>query len=144
MGLHSVMGGKGTIGAEVVRHLAAAGRQVRVVQRHPGPLAGAVATASADVFDLDGPTRAVEGSEVVHLLLRMVGLVDGAGRGLLERSYPFEQDDRFDSSEIARAGGLTATPMRQGLAEHLRFLGHALAAEAPLPAGGLGRPGTSR
>ncbi|MFO0074267.1 MAG: NAD-dependent epimerase/dehydratase family protein, partial [Gemmatimonas sp.] len=69
MGLHSVIGGNGTIGAEAVRHLAAAGCQVRVVQRHPKPIAGAVATASADIFDLDGLTRAVEGSDVVYLII---------------------------------------------------------------------------
>jgi nucleoside-diphosphate-sugar epimerase len=320
MGFHSVIGGNGTIGAVAVRHLAAAGCEVRIVQRHPRPIEGAVATASADVFDLDGLTRAVEGSDVVYLilglpydakvwlegfpravshaveaarrvgarlvyfdnvymygpvqgvmtedtpdnptthkglararaarvlmdavekgairgliarsadfygdyrpfdqvkaiaeklvkgqraqlllrddrvhsltyipdagravaalgqqadafdaiwhmptdpnaltgaqlvesigallgkearltvlpklLLRMVGLFDGTVRGLLEMSYQFEKDYRVDSSKIARAYGLTATPMRQGLAEHLRFLGHALAADAHPPAGG--------
>ena len=328
MGFHSVIGGNGTIGAVAVRHLAAAGRQVRVVQRHPTPIAGVVETASADIFDLEGLTRAIEGSEVVYLiiglpydaktwldgfpravshaveaarrvgarlvyfdnvymygpvrgamtedtpdnpttqkglararaarvlmdavekgairgliarsadfygdyrpfdqvkaiaeklikgrkaqlllsadkahsltyipdagravaalgqqadafdaiwhmptdpdaltgaqlvaligallgkdarhtvlpkpLLRMVGLFDGTVRGLLEMSYQFEQDYRVDSSKIARAYGFTATPMRQGLAEHLRFLGYALAADAHLPAGGLSRAGTSR
>ncbi|MFN8820774.1 MAG: NAD-dependent epimerase/dehydratase family protein, partial [Betaproteobacteria bacterium] len=78
------------------------------------------------------------------LLLRMVGLFDGTVRGLLEMSYQFEQDYRVDSSKIARAYGLTATPMRQGLAEHLKFLGYALAAGAHLPAGSPSRAGTSR
>lgn len=328
MGFHSVIGGNGTIGAVAVRHLAAAGCEVRIVQRHPRTIEGAVATASADVFDLDGLTKAVEGSDVVYLilglpydakvwlegfpravshaveaarrvgarlvyfdnvymygpvegvmtedtpdnpttqkglararaarvlmeavekgairgliarsadfygdyrpfdqvkaiaeklvkgqkaqlllrddkvhsltyipdagravaalgrqadafdaiwhmptdpnaltgaqlvesigallgkearvtvlpklLLRMVGLFDGTVRGLLEMSYQFEQDYRVDSSKIARAYGLTATPMRQGLAEHLRFLGHALAADAHPPAGGLSSAGVSR
>jgi len=327
MGLHSVIGGNGTIGAEAVRHLAAAGCQVRVVQRHPKPIAGAVATASADIFDLDGLTRAVEGSDVVYLiiglpydaktwlegfpravshaveaarrvgarlvyfdnvymygpvrglmteetpdqpttqkglararaarvlmeavekgairgliarsadfygdyrpfdqvkaiadklvkgqkaqllfrddkvhsltyipdagravaalgqradafdtiwhmptdpnaltgsqlvaligallgkearhtalpklLLQVVGLFNGTLRGLLEMSYQFEQDYRFDSAKIARAYGLTATPMRQGLAEHLRFLGHVLAADAHPPIDGVSSVGTS-
>jgi hypothetical protein len=74
----------------------------------------------------------------------MVGLFDGTLRGLLEMSYQFEQDYRLDSSKIARAYGLTATPMRQGLAEHLRFLGYALSADAHQPGGGLGSTGTSR
>ena len=327
MGLHSVIGGNGTIGAEAVRHLAAAGCQVRVVQRHPKPIAGAVATASADIFDLDGLTRAVEGSDVVYLiiglpydaktwlegfpravshaveaarrvgarlvyfdnvymygpvrglmteetpdhpttqkglararaarvlmeavekgairgliarsadfygdyrpfdqvkaiadklvkgqkaqllfrddkvhsltyipdagravaalgqradafdtiwhmptdpnaltgaqlvaligallgkearhtalpklLLQVVGLFNGTLRGLLEMSYQFEQDYRVESSKIARAYGLTATPMRQGLAEHLRFLGHVLAADAHPPIDGVSSVGTS-
>jgi nucleoside-diphosphate-sugar epimerase len=328
MGFHSVIGGNGTIGAVAVRHLAAAGCEVRIVQRHPRPIEGAVATASADVFDLDGLTKAVEGSDVVYLilglpydakvwlegfpravshaveaarrvgarlvyfdnvymygpvagvmtedtpdnpttqkglararaarvlmeavekgairgliarsadfygdyrpfdqvkaiaeklvkgqkaqlllrddnvhsltyipdagravaalgqqadafdaiwhmptdpnaltgaqlvesigallgkearvtvlpklLLRMVGLFDGTVRGLLEMSYQFEQDYRVDSSKIARAYGLTATPMRQGLAEHLGFLGHSLAADAHPPAGGPNSAGVSR
>lgn len=319
MGFHSIIGGNGTIGMEAVRHLAQAGCQVRVVQRHPKPLAGATATVSADVFDLDGLTKAVEGSEVVYLviglpydaktwlegfplavsnaveasrrvgarlvyfdnvymygpvrgvmteetpdhpstqkglararaarvlmdavekgtirgliarsadfygnylpfdqvkaiagklakgqraqlllsadmvhsltyipdagravaalgqradafdaiwhmptdpnpltgrqlveligsllgkesrhivlpklLLQMVGLFDGTVRGLLEMSYQFEQDYRFDSAKIARAYGLTATPMQQGLAEHLKVLGHALATETNSLAG---------
>jgi nucleoside-diphosphate-sugar epimerase len=75
MGFHSVIGGNGTIGAETVRHLAAAGCEVRVVQRHPRPIAGAVATASADIFELDGLTRAVEGSDGAYLI---VGLPDRA------------------------------------------------------------------
>ncbi|MFN8735079.1 MAG: NAD-dependent epimerase/dehydratase family protein [Betaproteobacteria bacterium] len=328
MGVHSVVGGNGTIGAVAVRHLAAAGCEVRIVQRHPRLIEGAVATASADVLDLDGLTKAVEGSDVIYLilglpydakvwlegfpravshaveaarrvgarlvyfdnvymygpvqgvmtedtpdnpttqkglararaarvlmeavekgairgliarsadfygdyrpfdqvkamakklmkgqkaqlllrddrvhsltyipdagravaalgqqadafdaiwhmptdpnaltgaqlvaligallgkdarhtvlpklLLRMVGLFDGTVRGLLEMSYQFEQDYRVDSSKIARAYGLTATPMRQGLAEHLKFLGYALAAGAHLPAGSPSRAGTSR
>jgi nucleoside-diphosphate-sugar epimerase len=327
MGVHSVVGGNGTIGAVAVRHLAAAGCEVRIVQRHPRLIEGAVATASADVLDLDGLTKAVEGSDVIYLilglpydakvwlegfpravshaveaarrvgarlvyfdnvymygpvqgvmtedtpdnpttqkglararaarvlmeavekgairgliarsadfygdyrpfdqvkamakklvkgqkaqlllrddrvhsltyipdagravaalgqqadafdaiwhmptdpnaltgaqlvaligallgkdarhtvlpklLLRMVGLFDGTVRGLLEMSYQFEQDYRVDSSKIARAYGLTATPMRQGLAEHLKFLGYALAAGAHLPAGSPSRAGTS-
>jgi nucleoside-diphosphate-sugar epimerase len=90
---------------------------------------------------------ALLGKEARHtalpkLLLRMVGLFDGTVRGLLEMSYQFEQDDRLDSSKIARAYGLTATPMRQGLAEHLRFLGHALAVDDHPPAGGLRSPRT--
>lgn len=312
MSIHSIIGGNGTIGQETVRHLATAGCQVRIIQRNPRPVAGVDATATADVFDLDGLTRAVEGSEVIYLiiglpydaktwlegfpravsnaveaarrvgarlvyfdnvymygpvrgvmteetpdnpttqkglararaarvlmdavekgtirgliarsadfygnyrpfdqvkniaerldtgrkaqlllsadkvhsltyipdagravaelgqradafdtiwhmptdpnaltgaqlvaligalmgkdaqytvlpklLLKTVGLFDGTVRGLLEMSYQFEQDYRFDSSKIARAYGLTATPMRQGLAEHLTFLGHTLVA----------------
>lgn len=326
MSVHSVIGGNGTIGAVAVRHLAAGGCEVRIVQRHPRLIEGAVATASADVFDLDGLTKAVEGSDVMYLilglpydakvwlegfpravshaveaarrvgarlvyfdnvymygpvqgvmtedtpdnpttqkglararaarvlmeavekgairgliarsadfygdyrpfdqvkaiaeklekgrkaqlllradkvhsltyipdagravavlgqqadafdaiwhmptdpnaltgaqlveligallgkearhtvlpklLLRMVGLFDGTVRGLLEMSYQFEQDYRVDSSKITQAYGLTATPMRQGLAEHLRFLGYALAADAHQPGGGLGSMGT--
>ena len=63
MGVHSVVGGNGTIGAVAVRHLAAAACEVRIVQRHPRLIEGAVATASADVLDLDGLTKAVEGSD---------------------------------------------------------------------------------
>jgi nucleoside-diphosphate-sugar epimerase len=313
--VHSVIGGNGTIGEETVRHLMAAGCNVRVVQRHPRPIAGSVATASADVFDLDGLTRAVEGSDVVYLIiglpydskiwlegfpravsnaveaarrvgarlvyfdnvymygpvsgimteqtpehpttqkgiararaarllmdavgkgtirgliarsadfygnyrpfdmvkdiagklakgrkaqlllsddkvhsltyipdagravaalgqrqdafndiwhmptdpdaltgaelveliatllgkdarhtvvpkimLRMAGLFNVNARGLLEMSYQLEQDYRFDSSKIARAFAITATPMRQGLAAHLTFLGHALSDREP-------------
>ena len=69
MSVHSVIGGNGTIGAVAVRHLAAAGCEVRIVQRHPRLIEGAVATASADVFDLDGLTKAVEGSDVMYLIL---------------------------------------------------------------------------
>ncbi|MFN9265020.1 MAG: NAD-dependent epimerase/dehydratase family protein [Acidobacteriota bacterium] len=320
MGFHTVIGGNGTIGEEAVRHLVAAGCPVRIVQRHPQPIAGVVAMGSADVFDLDGLTRAIEGSDVVYLLiglpynaktwlagfplavsnaveaarrvgarvvyfdnvymygpvrgpmtektphqpttrkglararaaqvlmdavergsirgliarsadfygnyrpfdqvkqiagrlasgqkaqlllsdqkvhsltyipdagravaalgqqpdafndvwhmptdpnaltgaqvveligtllgkearymvlpkllLRLAGLFDSNTRSLLEMSYQFEQDYLFDSSKIARAYGLTATPMRQGLAEHLRFLGHALAEDTNRPAVG--------
>ncbi|MFN8941030.1 MAG: NAD-dependent epimerase/dehydratase family protein, partial [Acidobacteriota bacterium] len=69
MSVHSIIGGNGTIGEETVHHLAAAGCQVRIVQRNPRLIPGAVATASADVFDLDGLTRAIEGSEVVYLII---------------------------------------------------------------------------
>ncbi len=69
MEVHSVIGGNGTIGQETVRQLVAAGCKVRVVQRHPAPVTESVATASADVFDLDGLTRAVEGSDVIYLII---------------------------------------------------------------------------
>jgi hypothetical protein len=51
-------------------------------------------------------------------------------------SYQFEQDYRFDSSKIARAFGIRATPMRQGLAEHLTFLGLSRTDPASGPHGG--------
>ena len=68
---------------------------------------------------------------VPKIMLRMAGLFNRNVRGLLEMSYQFEQDYRFDSSKIARAFAITATPMRQGLAAHLAFLGHALADKEP-------------
>ncbi|MFN6112595.1 MAG: NAD-dependent dehydratase, partial [Bacteroidota bacterium] len=52
-----------------MRHLAAAGCQVRIIERNPRPVAGVDATAAADVFDLDGLTRSVEGSEVIYLII---------------------------------------------------------------------------
>jgi hypothetical protein len=51
-------------------------------------------------------------------------------------SYQFEQDYHFDSSKIGRSYGLTATPMRQGFAKHMKFLGHALAGDTSRPAVG--------
>jgi nucleoside-diphosphate-sugar epimerase len=103
------------------------------------------ALTGAQLVDLIGALLGKEARHTVlpKLLLRMVGLFDGTLRGLLEMSYQFEQDYRLDSSKIARAYGLTATPMRQGLAQHLRFLGHALAPADHPPAGGLSSPGTS-
>ena len=104
------------------------------------------ALTGAQLVELIGVLLGKEARHTVlpKLLLRMVGLFDGTVRGLLEMSYQFEQDYRVDSSKIARAYGLTATPMRQGLAEHLKFLGYALAAGAHLPAGSPSRAGTSR
>ncbi|MFO0072054.1 MAG: hypothetical protein ACK55A_08190, partial [Gemmatimonas sp.] len=103
------------------------------------------ALTGAQLVDLIGTLLGKEARLTVlpKLLLRMVGLFDGTVRGLLEMSYQFEQDYRFDSAKIARAYGLTATPLRQGLAEHLRFLGHVLAADAHPPIDGVSSVGTS-
>ncbi|ARU42923.1 hypothetical protein CCB81_01655 [Armatimonadetes bacterium Uphvl-Ar2] len=46
-----------------------------------------------------------------------------------------------DSSMIARAYGIAATPKRHTLADHLTFLGHAQAANAIPPACSLSAPG---
>jgi nucleoside-diphosphate-sugar epimerase len=102
------------------------------------------ALTGAELVELIGVLLGKEARHTVlpKFLLRMVGLFDGTVRGLLEMSYQFKQDYRLDSSKIARAYGLTATPMRQGLAEHLRFLGHALAPADHPSAGGLSSPRT--
>ncbi len=165
MGFHSVIGGNGTIGAETVRHLAAAGCEVRVVQRHPRPI--------ADSFDLDGPTRAVEGSDGAYLIVglpdrakiwlegfpRAVSHAVEAARRVGARLVELDHVDMYgpvlgamteqhpDNPTTpkglarARASWPSATSMRQGLARHLRFLGHALAMDDHRPAAG---PSSSR
>jgi uncharacterized protein YbjT (DUF2867 family) len=63
-----VTGGTGTLGGLVVPLLRAAGRDVRVLSRHPRESSAGVEHVAADLLTGDGVERAVAGTEVVlHL-----------------------------------------------------------------------------
>jgi nucleoside-diphosphate-sugar epimerase len=67
--MHTLLGAGGTIGTELVRELAQARQQVRLVGRNPELVNGATEVIPADISDLDQTIRAVAGSTVVHLLV---------------------------------------------------------------------------
>ncbi len=63
-----VTGGTGTLGGLVVPLLRAAGRDVRVLSRHPRESSAGVEHVAADLLTGDGVERAVAGAEIVlHL-----------------------------------------------------------------------------
>lgn len=63
----TILGAGGSIADELVSLLAAKGIPLRLVSRHPRPLAGAE-LHPADLTDREQTVRAVAGSKVVHLL----------------------------------------------------------------------------
>lgn len=67
--MNTILGAGGAIAEALVGELAAAGKPVRLVSRHPTLLAGATETLAADVSDPDQTNRAVWGTEVVYLLV---------------------------------------------------------------------------
>lgn len=67
--MHTILGAGGVIGTELVRELAQARQQVRLVGRNPELVNGAAEVIPADISDLDQTIRAVAGSTVVHLLV---------------------------------------------------------------------------
>jgi nucleoside-diphosphate-sugar epimerase len=67
--MQTILGAGGAIGTELVRELAQARQQVRLVGRNPKPVPGATETVSADISDLDQTIRAVSGSSVVYLVI---------------------------------------------------------------------------
>jgi nucleoside-diphosphate-sugar epimerase len=67
--MQTILGAGGAIGTELVRELAHARQPVRLVGRHPKPVPGARAVASADISNLDQTVSAVSGSTVVYLLV---------------------------------------------------------------------------
>ena len=119
MSVHSVIGGNGTIGAVAVRHLAAAGCEVRIVQRHPRLIEGAVATASADVFDLDGLTKAVEGSDVIYLILGAVMEHYQSGEPVMEGAAQtgHQRHDGPDGDIVRQIMELLDTRVRPAVAQ---------------------------
>lgn len=60
-----VTGGTGTLGREVVARLAAAGRRVRVLSRHPPAEAGGVDYVAGDLSTGEGVAAAVAGAAVI-------------------------------------------------------------------------------
>ncbi len=67
MGLTTILGAGGTIANGLAKILAAEGRPLRLVARNPKPMSGAE-TVAADLADPDQTVRAVEGSDIVHLV----------------------------------------------------------------------------
>lgn len=65
--MHTILGAGGAIGNELAKELLQAGRRVRLVSRHPKPVAGAAESVSADLSNVDEVTQAAAGSSVVYL-----------------------------------------------------------------------------
>jgi nucleoside-diphosphate-sugar epimerase len=68
MKLHTILGANGTIATELIPVLRAHNEQIRLVSRSPKEVEGAE-TRSADVLDYNQVLKAVQGSEVVYLLI---------------------------------------------------------------------------
>ena len=66
--LHTILGAGGTIASELLPVLLAQGERVRLVSRHPTPVAG-VETQAADFLDAEQTRQAVAGSAIVYLLV---------------------------------------------------------------------------
>ncbi|WP_341835992.1 NAD-dependent epimerase/dehydratase family protein [Chitinophaga pollutisoli] len=82
MALHTLLGANGTIANALLPVLQSAGHQVRLVSRNPQPVEG-VESIAADVLHHDQVLRAVQGSDVVYLL---VGIQYNAA--IWERDWP--------------------------------------------------------
>lgn len=68
MATHTILGAGGTIGNLLCDELLQHGHTVRLVSRNPKPVAGAT-TMSADMTDASQVLQAVQGSDVVYLLV---------------------------------------------------------------------------
>ncbi len=68
MAQHTILGATGTIAQQLIPVLQANHEQIRLVSRSPKAVAGTEAVA-ADVLDYDQVRKAVDGSDVVYLLI---------------------------------------------------------------------------
>lgn len=68
MALHTLLGANGTIATELLPILLQNNQQVRLVSRNPKAVAG-TETVKADVLDYQQVLRAVQGSDLVYLLV---------------------------------------------------------------------------
>lgn len=68
MKLHTILGANGTITTQLLPVLQQHGENIRLVSRHPKPVAG-VETRSADFLDAEKTRLAVDGSAIVYLLV---------------------------------------------------------------------------
>lgn len=68
MALHTILGANGTIATELVPIILADNQQLRLVSRNPKPIKGAE-TMAADVLDYNQVLKAVQGSDIVYLLV---------------------------------------------------------------------------
>src|SRR5690349_17732549 len=68
MALHTILGANGTIATELLPILQENKEQIRLVSRHPKPVAYAQ-TVAADMLNYEQVTAAVQGSDIVYLLV---------------------------------------------------------------------------
>jgi nucleoside-diphosphate-sugar epimerase len=68
MAIHTILGANGTIANELIPILQSNGQQIRLVSRNPKKVAGAE-LMQADILDRDAVIRAVNGSDIVYLLV---------------------------------------------------------------------------
>lgn len=68
MAVHTLLGANGTIAEALLPILQANRETIRLVSRHPKPVAGAQ-TVAADALNRQDVLRAVEGSDIVYLLI---------------------------------------------------------------------------
>ena len=69
MTLHTILGANGPLALALSRQLFSAGLQIRQVSRHPTKVNATDSCVTADLMDAEATARAVEGSEVVYLVV---------------------------------------------------------------------------
>jgi nucleoside-diphosphate-sugar epimerase len=67
--MHTILGAGGAIGVELASALVLDSKLVRLVGRHPKPVAGLTEVVAADAADREALFRAVAGSSVVYLVV---------------------------------------------------------------------------
>ena len=97
MAVHTLLGANGTIATELVPILQSNGLQVRLFSRNPKPVPGAE-TVSGDVLNREDVLQAVNGSDVVYLL---VGLE--YNKKIWKRSWPLIMRYTIDACKGAGA-----------------------------------------
>ena len=68
MAIHTILGANGTIANELIPILQSNAQQIRLVSRNPKKVAGAE-LIQADILNRDAVIRAVNGSDIVYLLV---------------------------------------------------------------------------
>jgi nucleoside-diphosphate-sugar epimerase len=97
MSLHTILGANGTIATELVPVLKSAGEKIRLVSRNPKPVEG-TDSFTADLLNREQVFQAVQGSEIVYLL---VGLVYDLK--VWRASWPVIMQNTIDACKAAGA-----------------------------------------
>ena len=97
MAIHTLLGGNGTIATELIPILQSKGHQIRLFSRKPKPVEGAE-NITGDVLNRDDVFQAVNGSEVVYLL---VGLE--YNKKIWKTSWPVIMRNTIDACKAAGA-----------------------------------------
>lgn len=97
MGLHTLIGANGTIADALVPVLLENHETIRLVSRKPKPVAGAE-TMAADVLNREQVFKAVEGSEIVYMLVGIQYNID-----IWKRDWPVIIRNVIDACKAANA-----------------------------------------
>ncbi len=97
MALHTILGANGTIATELLPILLQNDHKVRLVSRNPKPVAN-TETVSANVLDYQQVLMAVQGSDVVYLLVGLEYKI-----GVWRASWPVIMRNVIDACKAANA-----------------------------------------
>lgn len=111
--LQTILGSSGNIGTALAKEVTSYTSNIRLVSRNPQKINNTDQLFEADLLKAKEVLAAVKGSEIVYLVVGILGLFIPILKEVKELRYQLDRDFCFDSYKIEQAYGLKAIDLEE-------------------------------